>query len=141
MRVLFDTNVILDVMLDRMPFSEPAGELLTYVEKGDISGFICATTVTTIHYLATKTLGSQPARNHIKTLMKLFDIAPVDRDVIKTALSSKFTDFEDAVVYHAARQVGTDAIITRDAKGFKASEIPVYPPAEMLAMIEATDLF
>ena len=139
MNVLFDTNVILDVMLDRAPFSEPASLLLSLVEQGDIKGFICATTITTIHYLATKNSGQSHARNQIKNLITLFDIAPVNRPVIENALKSKFSDFEDAVIYMSARSVGVEAIVTRDIKGFKKSELPVYSPTEMLKILETID--
>ena len=66
MKALFDTNVILDVLLDRVPFSNDASYLLTKVEQSEISGFVCATTLTTIHYLATKVLGSKAAGKHIQ---------------------------------------------------------------------------
>lgn len=139
MKILFDTNVVLDVMLDRTPFSEPASHLLSFVERGDLSGFLCATTVTTIHYLATKVLGKDQAQNQIKSLITLFDIASVNRTVIEDALKSKFSDFEDSVIYQSSRHVGADAIVTRDPKGFKKSKLPVYSPIELLKILEAID--
>ena len=139
MNVLFDTNVILDVMLDRAPFSEPASLLLSLVEQGDIKGFICATTITTIHYLAAKNSEQNHARDQIKNLITLFDIVPVNRPVIENALKSKFSDFEDAAIYMSAWSAGVEAIVTRDIKGFKKSELPVYSPTEMLIILEAID--
>lgn len=136
MNILFNTNVILDVMLDRTPFSETASYLLSLVEKGNITGFVCATTVTTIHYLTTKVLGNEQAQNQINNLIQLFDIAPVNRAVIEDALKSKFTDFEDAVIYQASYHAGVEAIVTRDIKGLKKSEIPVYNPTEMLKILD-----
>lgn len=62
MKVLFDTNIILDVLLDRQPFSEPAVQLMSKVEASEIQGFLCANTITTIHYLISKTLGNQAAK-------------------------------------------------------------------------------
>ena len=61
MRILFDTNVLLDVMLDREPHAETSAEILSRVESGDLTGCICATTVTTIHYLAARAVGSEQA--------------------------------------------------------------------------------
>lgn len=136
MKVLFDTNVILDVMLDRTPFSEPASHLLSLVERGDISGLICATTVTTIHYLATKILGRNESKNKIKDLITLFEIASVNRTVIDNAINSTFTDFEDSVIHQSANHAGAEAIVTRDPKGFKQSEIPVYNPVELLKILQ-----
>lgn len=137
MNILFDTNIVLDVMLDRQPFSEPASLLLSLVERGEISGLICATTVTTIHYLATKILGKKDSQNKIKDLITLFEIAPVTRSVIEDALISKFSDFEDAVIYQAAVHAGAKAIVTRDPKGFKASKLPVYSPVELVGILQS----
>ena len=139
MNILFDTNVILDVMLDRPPFSEPASQLLSLVEWGEISGIICATTVTTIHYLATKILGKKESQKKIKDLITLFEIASVNRSVIEDALMSKFTDFEDAVIYQAAHHAGAGAIVTRDPKGFKQSELPVYSPIELIRILQTIE--
>jgi len=139
MNILFDTNVVLDVMLDRTPFSAPAGHLLSLVEQGEISGLICATTVTTIHYLATKIVGKEQTQNQIRNLMILFDIAPVNRPVIEYALKSKFSDFEDAVIYQSASHAGAEAIVTRDIKGFKKSKLPIYSPTEMLIILDTID--
>jgi predicted nucleic acid-binding protein len=139
MNILFDTNVVLDVMLDRTPFSEPASHLLSVVERGTLTGFICATTVTTIHYLATKILGKDKAQNQIKNLITLFEIASVNRTVIEDAFKSKFSDFEDSVVYQSACHAGAGAIVTRDPKGFKKSQLPVYSPLELLKILEVVD--
>ncbi len=84
------------------PFSNDASFLLSKVEHSEIIGFICATTVTTIHYLTTKALGHQAASRHIKSLLSLFVIAPVNRVVLQNASDAKFTDFEDAVLHEAA---------------------------------------
>ena len=94
MKVLFDTNVILDVLLDREPFADDASYLLSKVERSEIIGYVCATTITTIHYLATKALGSQEASLHIDSLLSLFVIAPVNRLVLERAAISKFNDFK-----------------------------------------------
>jgi predicted nucleic acid-binding protein len=137
MNILFDTNVVLDVMLDRQPFSKPASIVFSFAEKGDIQGFLCATTVTTIHYLATKALGKNRALKQIKNLTTLFDIACVNGKVIEESIDSEFSDFEDSVIYHSAVHAGVEAIVTRDSNGFKASKLPVFGPAEILKMIES----
>lgn len=137
MKALFDTNVILDVLLDREPFSNDASYLLTKIERSEISGLICATTLTTIHYLATKALGSQAAIQHIHSLLLLFEIAPVNRIVIENAIASGFTDFEDAVLHEAACHAGAEYIITRDTSGFKSSKLPVFTPSEFINILES----
>ena len=137
--ILFDTNVVLDLLLDREPFSSQAAQLFTLIETGELSGCICATTVTTVHYLSVKVAGSRIAREHIKKLLTLFEIAPVNRSVLETALKLKFRDFEDAVVHEAARQVGAQGIVTRNTKDFKIAKISIYTPEELLHMLHATN--
>ncbi len=131
MKVLFDTNVILDVMLDRKPFSSVSAQLFSKVESEEITGYISATTVTTIHYLAQKAVGYIKAKLEIDKLFTLFEIAPVNRAVLDEAAKSNITDFEDAVIHEAARHVGADAIVSRNVKDFKRSIIPVYTPNEL----------
>ena len=137
MKALFDTNVILDVLLDREPFSEEASILLSKVEQSEIIGFVCATTITTIHYLATKALGHKAATLHISSLLSLFVIAPVNRVVLENAYISKFKDFEDAVLHEAALHAGAKYIITRNLSDFKKSKLPVYEPKEFLNALES----
>jgi predicted nucleic acid-binding protein len=137
LRILFDTNVILDVLLDREPFSSPAASLFSQAEVGEIAGYVCATTITTIHYLARKVIGAESAMEAINRLMMLFEIAPVNRAVLETALSSEFEDFEDAVLHAAALHQGAQGIVTRDLNGFNKSNLNVYSPEELLIMLES----
>ncbi len=137
MRVLFDTNIILDVLLDRKPFSDYASFLLSKVEQSEINGFLCATTVTTIHYLLSKHLDKEKALNSINSIMGLFEIASVNRIVIESALTTKFTDFEDSVLHESTRHAGVEYIITRNINDFKKSKIPVFTPTEFLSMLES----
>ena len=137
MKVLFDTNIILDVLLDRKPFSEHASYLMSKVERSEINGFLCATTVTTIHYLLSKNLDKKNAITSINSIIALFEIASVNRLVIENALKSKFTDFEDSVLHESARHAGAEYIITRNIKDFKNTKIPVFTPTEFLSMLEA----
>ncbi len=139
MKILFDTNLILDVLIDRKPFSEAASQLLSLVEQGEVSGIICATTVTTIHYLSTKILRKNKSQHQIADLISLFEIAAVNRAVIEEALTSNFSDFEDAVIYQAARHAGAEAIITRDPKGFQKSNLPIFSPIELLNILQAIE--
>ena len=137
MRILFDTNVIPDVLLDREPFSSIAARLFSKVETGEITGYVCATTITTLHYLTSKVIGADSALEHINKLMILFEVAPVNRAVLDAALSSGFKDFEDAVVHESGVYKETQGIVTRDFDGFKKSRINMYSPEELLLMLES----
>ncbi len=136
MKVLFDTNVVLDALLERKPFVDAALQLLAKVERGELTGYLGATTVTTIYYLAAKARSPQAADAHLRNLLLLFEVAPINRLVIQQALDAQFSDFEDAVLSFAAVQVGADAIVTRNGRDFKKSTLPVYAPEELLAALK-----
>lgn len=97
---------------------------------------LCATTVTTVDYLLTQSLSRDEARQALRGLLKLFEIAPVNRSVIEKALRSKIEDFEDAILEQATRLVGAEAIITRNTKDFHRSSIKALDPAEPFAALE-----
>ena len=134
MRVLLDTNVVLDVLLDRKEFVAESLAIVDLVERGAVTGLLCATTITTLAYLAGKTVGKQQATIQIRQLLSLFEIAPVTRAVLDGALASKAADFEDAVLAEAAHQAGAQAIITRNLRDFAHSPVRAHTPAQWLAM-------
>lgn len=137
MKVLFDTNVVLDVLLDREPHVDVAAKLLALVDNARLEGSICATTVTTIYYIAAKSFGRRRAHSQVHGLLALFEIAPVDRAVLDRALDLDFTDFEDAVLHEAARTTGAAAIVTRDGVDFANATLPIFDPRELLAAVAA----
>jgi predicted nucleic acid-binding protein len=135
MKFLIDTNVVLDLMLDRAPFADDAALLFEQAERGNISAVLCGTTITTIHYIAAKTIGARKAKQAVGRLLSLCEIASVGRAVLEDALSAEFPDFEDAVLAAAARGAGVDAIISRNAKGFRKADIPVYDAAQAVGLL------
>ncbi len=135
MRVLVDTNVVLDVLLDRRPHSIDSVHVFRLVEEGRVEGLLCATTITTIDYLLTQSQNRSDARKALGQLIRLFDIALVNRAVIEGAMRSKMGDFEDAVLEQAAKLAGAEAIITRNAKDFAQGTIKVLDPKQFLVQI------
>jgi len=136
-KILFDTNVVLDVLFDRSPYAESAARLFVSVECKQIDGLLGATTVTTLHYLAAKAIGASRANRHLETLLSLFDVAPVDKEVLAAALSLDFRDYEDAVLHEAGRRAGAAGIVTRDREGFRKGRLKVYEPHELVKAIAA----
>jgi len=137
-RVLFDTNVLLDVLLEREPHIAVASKLIALVDNGRVEGSVCATTVTTLYYIGAKDLGRKVAHEKLRTLLGIFEVAPVDGDVLQRALDDEgFSDFEDAVMHEAAHAVGVSAIVTRNGKDFAKATLPVFDPEELLAAIAA----
>ncbi len=138
MRVLFNTNVLLDVLPEREPHVSVATKPVALVDNARIEGLICATAVTTLYHVGAKDLGRKAARDHVRTLLSLFKVASVDSDVLQRALEdSGFPDFEDAVVHEAAHAAGAGAIVTRSTGDFVKATIPVFDPHELLAAVAA----
>ena len=137
--MLFDTGVVLDLLLDRLPHSEAAAGLFSRVESGTITGCLCATTVTTIHYLATKVVGAKRSREEVQKLLSIIEIAPVNRTVLEGALRGQFCDYEDAVIHEAALQVESTAIVTRNVGDFKRYSIPIYSLMELTDMLRSNE--
>lgn len=135
MNILIDTNILLDVYLKRENFYEESAFVIAQVEKGNISGWIGSTTVTTIHYLVAKWKDIETANAVVGSSLKLFNISPVNRAVLEEALEMNFADFEDAVLHQSAIHANLDAILTRNKKDFSKADIPVYTPSELIALL------
>jgi predicted nucleic acid-binding protein len=132
MRVLVDTNIVIDFLAARDPFYEDSCKIFTMVELEQISGFFCATTITTIHYLIAKEFDKPFADNTISNLLKIFDITDVNKNTLVNALRKNDIDFEDSVIYVSAEFAKIDTIITRDNKGFEKSNIRTKSPTIFL---------
>jgi len=131
-RVLVDTNVVLDVLLDRRPHVEGSAAVWAAVETGVVKGFLAAHAVTTVHYLVQKELGRARAARTVVSILRVFDVAAVDRAVVELALQRPHPDFEDAVTAAAAQVAGCEMIVTRDPKGFRGAPVrPVTPEAAL----------
>ncbi len=132
MKVVLDTNVVLDLLLNRAPFADAAATIFHQIEAGKYPACVCATTITTLHYLARKVVGDSAARQHIGQLLTLLELAPMNHIVIAQALHSPLKDFEDAVLAQSAYAVGAHAIITRNGSDFVGSPLQIYSPQEWL---------
>ena len=134
-RVLFDTNVVLDFVLDRSPHAAPAALLWAAAERNEIEAFVPAHGITTVFYLVARHQDQRFARRVLDDLLLVPSIAPVDGPILRRALALGWSDFEDAVCAAAAEAVGCDAIISRDPKGFSRSPVRVLEPRAALALL------
>jgi predicted nucleic acid-binding protein len=137
MKHLFlDTNVIIDVLADRKPFSEAAARLFDYAEKGKISLYISALSYSNIYYIIKKTCSHKEMIALLRDLEAITVTLDVTRQIITDSLNSGFKDFEDAIQYHTAlSNKKTDAIITRNSRDFKNNDISVFTPEDALGII------
>jgi predicted nucleic acid-binding protein len=132
MRVLLDTNIILDFLLAREPFFSDADALMQSIRSGQIQGFVTATTLTDIFYIARKSKGIEMAKQNVSDLLTTMQICTVDRSILEEAISFSLPDFEDAVQLACAISENLDAIVTRDAEGFAGANLPVLSAGELL---------
>ena len=135
MRILFDTNIILDVLLNRKKFVELSSNLVGMVEYNNIEGYLCATTITTLDYLIAKAIDRNQAKTEIKKLLTIFNIADVNSTVLELSVNSAFGDFEDAVQYYSAECCNVDGLVTRNTKDYKKANLPIYTPDELWGII------
>ncbi len=130
MRVLLDTNVLLDVLLKREAWLADAQTLWQANDDGRLAAYLTATTLTDIFYVARRLTDVQRARQAVQVCLDAFEIAPVDRVILERAQQLSGADFEDNVQIACAESIGLDAIVSRDKESFQGSTLAVWLPSE-----------
>jgi predicted nucleic acid-binding protein len=134
--VFVDTNILIDLLADRRPFSKFAIDIFACGEQNKVRLFMSSHSYATTHYLLKKYLTEADIRSALLSLLDFITVIPVDLDIIRKSLVSKHKDFEDAIQILAANSiVNIDFIVTRDLKDFKDAGIPVLPPEDLLKNI------
>nr|VFJ64883.1 MAG: Predicted nucleic acid-binding protein, contains PIN domain [Candidatus Kentron sp. FM]VFJ65181.1 MAG: Predicted nucleic acid-binding protein, contains PIN domain [Candidatus Kentron sp. FM]VFK15279.1 MAG: Predicted nucleic acid-binding protein, contains PIN domain [Candidatus Kentron sp. FM] len=136
MKVLVDTNVILDIALDREPFVEYAALFLKTARQRIIPLFMTATTVTDLYYILRKERGKDIALSFISDLLQFVDVASVDKKVVIEALRSEIPDFEDAIQIFSAKQTAIETVVTRNEGDFAKSGLDVQNPKSFLQRLQ-----
>jgi predicted nucleic acid-binding protein len=134
-RVLFDSDVLLDVLAQRQPFVTASAQALNTVMQKQVQGYVSGHAVTNIFYILRRQVGNQAARELTSRLLLHIQVASVTNEVIQAALQSSITDFEDAVTSEAANTAGLEVIVTRNISDFIASSVPAVLPEEFLVML------
>lgn len=136
MKVMCDTNIILDVLLDQDPFAEASDQVLRLCEAGIIEGYTTASCITDIFYIVQKHLRStERGYDAVEMLLRILRICDVTDREVREALRLRRPDFEDALVAVCAQSILCDCIVTRDMKGFVNFEIPFLAPEELLQKV------
>lgn len=138
-RVLYDLNVLLDVLLHREPYVSASAAALDAVPRGEAEGYLAGHAVTTLFYILRRNVGAQKARALVAHLLAKVTVAPTTDAGIRRALVGEFGDFEDAVSSASAEDVGAAVIVTRNAKDFSASAIPAVLPEVFLQMEQSLE--
>jgi predicted nucleic-acid-binding protein len=134
MQVLFDSDVLLDVLAQRQPFVAASAQALNTVTKPEVQGYVSGHAVTNIFYILRRHVGSERVRELLLRLLQHLQVANVTDEVIRSALPSSVTDFEDAVTIEAANAAGVEVIVTRNISDFVASSISAVLPEDFLVM-------
>jgi predicted nucleic acid-binding protein len=136
MKIFLDTNIIVDLLSDRQPFSKYAIQIFQKAENNEIQLYTSSHSIATTHYLLKKYLEEKELRNVIYDLLQYLTVIAVDVDIIKKGLRTNHKDYEDAIQILCASSVqNIDYIVTRNTKDFKTSEIPVLNPDEIIFKI------
>ena len=135
MKVLIDTNVILDVLCRREGFYENSVKVMKYCEVNKITGVISALTIPNIVYIMRKELDAKKTKDVIEKLQLIFTVADLKAGDINKALSMNFKDFEDALQSVCASRIRADYIVTRNIKDFLLSKVTAITPSELIDRI------
>lgn len=130
--ILVDTDVILDVALDRDPHAEASAALLDRLERGPVKGFVAWHTLSNLYYLLRPAEEQAEVREFLAGLTAFLRVAPSDTDAFREAVELSMGDLEDAMQVAAARSCGARFIATRNLSDFRDSPIAALPPAEAL---------
>jgi predicted nucleic acid-binding protein len=135
--VLIDTNIVLDIALNRKPFVEHAALLWRLAEQKEITACLSNTSITDIFYIVRKHAGQEKARAFIADILDTFSLADIDEEGFRQALNSDMTDFEDTVQYVICTRNGCDTLATRNKADF-GDKPNVLDPAELIERIKAS---
>lgn len=131
-----DTNIIIDLISDRKPFSKPAISIFKMAEDGKIGLFTSSHSLATCHYLLKKYTDEKNLREILLKLMDYLTVISVDENILKNGLRSVHKDFEDSIqIFCAATIPDMEGIITRNIKDFKDSHIPALTPDDVCKLL------
>ena len=135
MRVLLDTDVVLDLLLDRAPFGDDAAAIWDLNAAGKLEAYISAVTPVNVYYIARKLKNAEIARNAVGELLAALRVCSLDLSVLQTALALPLVDYEDAVQHASAAASQLDAIITRNVNDYRNAALRIITPADLLRQL------
>lgn len=135
MKLLVDTNIVLDVVLERGESAMEAAQLLSVIEEGKADGYVAGHSVTTVYYVVSRTKDEGTARQAVSDLLDILEVIPPNDATFRRALTLPMRDYEDAVQAACALKIGADYIVTRNVKDFEEVEISSEPAGAVLAQL------
>ncbi len=137
--LFIDTDLIIDFIIDRQPFSGEAAKVFTLIDQKKVKGYTSALCYSNLYYVLSRYAPHKKVISILNELSELLGILKVDEDIIKASLASEFKDFEDAIQYYTAQKYKKiDVIITRNIKDYKKSSLPVMTPETFMKTYKQT---
>ena len=131
--IFVDTDILIDILTGRKPFSIEASSLFTHVENEKMKAYNTSLSFSNLYYILRKYASHNKVISNLRALSELIEVLNVDESIIKRALTSNFKDFEDAIQCYGAQDNSLiEAIITRNLKDYKTSELPVMTPGTFI---------
>ena len=135
MKLLIDTNVVLDVLLRREPFFRTAAEVLSLTQRDEVREYVSASAITDIYYIANKQMKDRDAvRDLLKRLLMVVSVVAVSEREIQNALNLAWGDFEDSVQYSVALLNEMDGIVTRNPSDYQEANMRIWLPEQALEL-------
>lgn len=128
MKIMVDTNIIIDYLADQAPFADQAEKIIGLCEREDLDGFLTASAVTDIYYIMRKIIGHEKTMESLKLLFSVFEVADVGKSDLLRAMDTGMRDFEDALVAVCAKRCKAECVVTRNVSDFKNSPVPPMLP-------------
>lgn len=136
MRVLVDTDVVIDFLMAREPFAQWAREIFELNAQRKIQCYVASITPLNVFYVARKTTSLEDRLRIIQQLLLQVEVTAIGREILLRAFDFGFSDYEDAVQYACAEASGVEAIITRNSSDYKDATLPVFSPTDFLAKLK-----
>lgn len=135
-RLFLDTNIMLDLLGNRIPFYDSIAKIATLADKGQITLVVSALSYATVSYLLSKYENAEKAKDKLRKFKIISEICNQDELIIEKGLNSKFNDFEDSLQYFSALKSDCNILLTRNGKDFKLSDMPIMNAEEYLSSIK-----
>ncbi|MEN9334579.1 MAG: hypothetical protein RLY35_1759 [Bacteroidota bacterium] len=136
-KVFIDTNILLDLIADRRPFSKHAISIFKHAEQKKIQLYTSAHTMATTHYLLQQYMDDRQLRRILLSILDYLNIISINKEIIKKGLLSRQKDFEDALQLQSAYSIkDIDCLITRNRKDYNQAVIPILSPDEFSRLIK-----
>ena len=134
-KILIDTNVLLDYLLEREPFFEDAKEIMVACAEGKAKGCIAAHSIPNMFFILRKDYNAKERREVLSNLCSIFDVEGIDKTKLLSGLANEdFTDFEDCLQMECAKSYGANYIVTRNVADYSVSEIKAIEPKDYLKL-------